>query len=71
MNKIKTNTIILIAVGLVVAAIAWKVFSNGNAAAATGNKKSNNNKNNNSGTGSAAGDTAAEGSGTSSFFGRK
>lgn len=70
MNKIKTNTIILIAVGIVVAAIAWKVFSNGNAAA-TGNKKSNNNKNNNSGTGSAAGDTAAEGSGTSSFFGRK
>lgn len=73
MNKIKTNTIILIVVGVLVAAIAWKVFGNANAAASSG-KKQNGNKKQNQGTSGNSGSSEAPADGdgaASSFFGRK
>lgn len=75
MNKIKTNTIILIVVGVLVAAIAWKVFGNANAAnAASSGKKQNGNKKQNQGTSGQSGSSEAPADGdgaASSFFGRK
>lgn len=73
MNKIKTNTIILIVVGVLVAAIAWKVFGNANAATANG-KKQNGSKKQNQGTSGNSGSSEAPADGdgaASSFFGRK